>query len=395
MFDSKRIPLTKALVFIVLLASLTFFGCIGPRGWAGTTVDGDALLVGSMDGRVVRLDLSARQEKREFPADGEWEWEPDEESSAGLFDCTSRGQFAGGKIYGDPVRDGDFVYIGTYAGNVYAIDARDPTNVHTEWSYDTDSSIVGGIAVANGAVYVGASDGKLYALEAIANGSEGRLREGFEPFETGDKIWSTPLVDGGIVYFGSLDHKLYAIDAFTGEPVWDEPFVTGGAIASTPLIVDGVLYFGAFDSKFYAVYASSGEAKWTSPFEADNWFWTRAVYDTARSAVYACSLDHKVYSIDAETGEARWDEPFVTDSTLLSAPVMSAGIVVVASEKGSVYGLNPDTGEEQWSGSVDVKGGIHAPLTAQDGKVYVNALNNDVHSLLAGDDGRTEWSLSL
>ena len=66
-------------------------------------------------------------------------------------------------------------------------------------------------AVAEGAVFVGSQNGKVYALDA----------------NTGAVLWSTliggsssmeasPAVAGGIVYVGSPDDHLYALNAKTG-----------------------------------------------------------------------------------------------------------------------------------------------------------------------------------
>ncbi|RZB13734.1 hypothetical protein StrepF001_42475 [Streptomyces sp. F001] len=63
-------------------------------------------------------------------------------------------------------------------------------------------------AVANGIVYIGSGDGRIYAL----NAASGNVRW---TYETGDVVWSSPTVADGIVYIGSIDHRVYALDAAT------------------------------------------------------------------------------------------------------------------------------------------------------------------------------------
>jgi outer membrane protein assembly factor BamB len=58
-------------------------------------------------------------------------------------------------------------------------------------------------AVANGVVYVGSSDDKVYAL----NASTGAL---LSSYTTGSSVYSSPAVANGVVYIGSLDKKVYA-----------------------------------------------------------------------------------------------------------------------------------------------------------------------------------------
>lgn len=391
MFDIKRTRSTKPIVIAISLAVLALSGCIGPRGWPGVVVDGDTLFVGSMDGRVVRLEVSARQEDKGVPykPDGEWVWEPEKKTTGGIFTCAGAGQFSVGAVYGPPAIGNDTVYITTYNGKVYAIDAEYGDEVWEE-PFDTDGAIVGGVAVADDTLFVGSSNGKLYAVDV----STGKAKRGFEPYPTGDKIVSTPVVQDGVVYFGSLDHKLYAIDADTGELKWEKPFKTGGGIASPPLIVEDVLYFGSFDSKFYAVNAGTGAEEWVFD-EARNWFWSEALYNDG--IIYAASLDHNVYALDAESGEltSQWSpNPFPTGGKIRSSPVIVGDVLVVASEDGKVYGIDLETGEEEWQR--DLKSSILAPLAAAGaGLVYINGRHDNTLYAFDGETGQMKWSVSL
>ena len=70
-------------------------------------------------------------------------------------------------------------------------------------------------------------------------------------FETGNKIWSMPVVYEDVVYFGSLDHNVYAVSLKdtgslrAGDEMWR--FETDGAVAATPLVMNGRVYIGSFD----------------------------------------------------------------------------------------------------------------------------------------------------
>ena len=60
----------------------------------------------------------------------------------------------------------------------------------------------------------------------------------------------SPVVANGVVYIGSQDHKMYAIDALSGQVLWT--YVTGDIIGDSAAVADGVLYFGSFDKNLYA-----------------------------------------------------------------------------------------------------------------------------------------------
>jgi outer membrane protein assembly factor BamB len=215
---------------------------------------------------------------------------------------------------------------------------------------------VGSPIVADGILYIGSSDGKLYAIDAAT----GKLAWD-SPYVTGDKIWSTPLVHEGVVYVGSFDNKLHAIDAAVGTPIWE--FEAGGTIGATPLIYNGTIYFGSFDRKFHAVDASTGQAKeGFVPYAAGNWFWGKALA-YGDTIIVGC-LDNRVYALDAESGELRWE--------------YKTG--------GPVSGDYPH-GEDYF-------GPMSSPLYAGDGEVYIHDQQNNKLYSLGALDGREIWSVS-
>ncbi|PTY00525.1 S8 family serine peptidase [Opitutus sp. ER46] len=99
--------------------------------------------------------------------------------------------------------DGKTVYIATSEGRLEAVNAASGVPV---WAYQCADSILACTPAidANGVIYVGAYDGKLYAI--TANGALRRI------WATGSRIRSSPLIAGTSLYVGSYDFKLYAFD---------------------------------------------------------------------------------------------------------------------------------------------------------------------------------------
>ena len=79
---------------------------------------------------------------------------------------------------------------------------------------------------------------------------------------TGGGIASSPAVADGVVYAGSLDGKLYAFDAATGAVLWTA--TTGSSIYSSPAVAKGVVYVGGKDTKLYAYNATTGAVLWSA-----------------------------------------------------------------------------------------------------------------------------------
>jgi len=373
MFDTRLIKPTKAILVVILLASLALSACYGPRGWPGTQSEGDTLYVCTMDGRVLALNPDSGSWK--------WDWQPTEKQggqAASFLSCGAGGSLVGGLLYGAPAIANGLVYVGFHTGKVYAVDAARGVQ---EWDYDIRSAIAGGLVVGNNTVFVGSSNGKLSALDA-GNGS---LKW---EFSSENEVWATPQVIDDTVYFGSLDHSLYALNATDGTKKW--AFETGGGIASTPLIVEGVVYIGSFDKKFYAIYADTGTPKWI--FEgAGNWFWSQAVYDNG--IIYVGCLDHNVYAIDAGNGTMVWPKPFDAGSLVRASPAIAGGVLVVASEVGKVYGLDLRTGEKKWQFD-GIKTKVLASFCAAGGTVYINNQDNNLYAL-DGETGHQVWSVPL
>lgn len=119
------------------------------------------------------------------------------------------------------------VYVGSEDGYLYAFDANGVINCTTGngthtcqplWVGATHGYVQSSPAVANGVVYVGSGDGNLYAFDAAGIiGCSGRPTvcnplSGFYTNDNGSVHGnSSPAVSGGWVYVGSSDGYLYAL----------------------------------------------------------------------------------------------------------------------------------------------------------------------------------------
>ena len=118
--------------------------------------------------------------------------------------------------------------------------------------------------VANGLLYVGSHDGKIYSLNATTGmvGYDWELHNTVVwSYDTGDMImFSAPAISGGNLYVGGYNGKIYCLNAQTGSYLWS--YQTGYAVVSSPTVVDGVVYVGSEDNSIYALDASNGELVW-------------------------------------------------------------------------------------------------------------------------------------
>src|SRR3990172_7326231 len=114
------------------------------------------------------------------------------------------------------------------------------------WRFDRgELGHISSPAVVEGVVYVGSYEGYLYALDAESG-------EMLWRFKAGDRVYSSPAVVEGVVYTGSGDGYLYALDADSGKMLWRDPWGYGYPVGgefrtevSSTAVADGVVYVGS------------------------------------------------------------------------------------------------------------------------------------------------------
>jgi outer membrane protein assembly factor BamB len=348
----KKTPFILLLIFTIIIIT-TFSGCSSgalTRGWSGVVPASGSLYLGGMDGKIYAVN----------PANGTIVWATELEPlpAGGWFSPTS---FAA--IYSTPASDGKMVFAGSYLltgsaehGRIFGLNAENGTVV---WTYPArgtlGATVIGSIAVANGLVYAGATDHKIYALNAATGEKKWE-------FTTGDQIWAGPVVQNGVVYAGSFDKTLYALDATTGLEKWH--FETDGAIVAPVLVFNNIVYVGSYNRHFYALDAANGSVKWD--LNAGNGFW--ATPAIAANALYIPCLDGKVYIVELGTGR---DLGTANLGSYLSAtPAVVGDSVIVATPEGSLFLLN--TQNYNAPAFIDLKSTVFADLASANDTIYVH-----------------------
>ena len=138
-------------------------------------------------------------------------------------------------------------------------------------------------------VYIGSFDGNVFALER----------------RTGKVQWRFPVADFAYapsagpdgIYFGSRDLNVYKLDPKTGRMIWK--FYAGGI--AVPIESEGKAYFGSYSNNVYCLDSVTGKQIWS--FKT-NGFVTFVRVSEGR--LYAGSWDCNMYCLDAETGELIW-----------------------------------------------------------------------------------------
>jgi len=256
-----------------------------------------------------------------------------------------------------------------------------------KWSYTTGYRVESSPAIgADGTIYVGSGDGKLYAIN-----SAGTLK-----WSCTIGYPSSPAIGAdGTVYVGSSDHKLYAIGP-NGTLKWS--YVLGGMVLSSPAIgADGTVYVGSLSYMWYGqgLYAMnpSGTLKWcyTTEYSIES-----GPAIGADGTVYVGSnYGDKLYAVNPD-GTLRWS--YTTSWGEHSTPAIAddgtvyvGSILYDGSLGGKLYAINPD-GTLKWSYSTQ-HGIESSPAIAVDGTIYVGSNCRKLHAV--NPDGTLKWSYTF
>lgn len=142
----------------------------------------------------------------------------------------------------------------TAASSDTTISATNAAQLALKWTFKTGGPIAASPTIANNTVFVGSWDGNMYSLDAATGVQKWRT---FLGITTADPICippqlgisSTATVDNGVVYVGGGDSNWYALSAASGTILWSVPTGDNSAAGghynwSSPLIYNGYAYIG-------------------------------------------------------------------------------------------------------------------------------------------------------
>ena len=265
------------------------------------------------------------------------------------------------------------------------------------WQFKTGGPINASPVVANGILYIGSTDGKLYALDAKEWGIKWA-------FNAGSAIRFSAVVWGGRVYFSTRDNMVYALDAKTGDVLWE--FKAKGWMDSPPVVFDRTVYTGAFPTRIYLLDAFTGKLKSERQrtitingieygcanaefrpiipqYNANLWRKYTAGSEsypiTANGFVYIGALNGEIHAIDATSKTEVWSHQ--VGGPVNAAPAISDGVLYAASTDGSIYAFASAT--ESTPIADDIR--EHGTVTRDNAPVY--AEKNATSPLYRLNDG--------
>lgn len=198
-----------------------------------------------------------------------------------------------GRLWAQPITDGERIYVTSLDHSVFAIDLE---TYEILWREDLGGAIPGGVVIGG--------DGMLYV------GSLAKQLEQFDPatgehtsvLDTNGWIWGTPIVDGDNLYFGDVDGYFYSYNTKESKLNF-EPVKPDAAITASPMVLGDRVLIATESGNIFAV---DGEGKSVLWFEAENSkAYTTPVFAGGHVLVAYLESDYYLVALDEE-GHQAW-----------------------------------------------------------------------------------------
>ena len=386
-------------MFGVLLIVAVTAGCVNdltPHGaWSSPVIVDDKLLIGNVDGNLVRLDLATGN------LDSGWSY-PREDGLGAIY-CDVL--VADGAVYGSgyTCRGDDC------EGEIFAVDLIDGFSIWGQSGLSLKTKLIGQVGLLGTTLFVGTSalgdeddgaDGYLYALDTTPGTSS--IVKWRIPLD--GNAWGGVAVEDSMAYLATMAGTVYAINVKDAEPggLFDQDpslrvawtFETGNAIAGPLNIVDDNIYFGNLASKVYKIniLARNAEARSANTnsdrtkidaangewiFDAGAWVWAKPVKEDG--TLFVSALDGSIYAVDDSTGEKIWSAS--VEGQIVSSPILfdrkrgqtRERALAVPSGDENVWVISVIDGREL--GVFVTEESVKSSPLVYEGNLYVHALN--------------------
>ncbi|HZS84091.1 MAG TPA: PQQ-binding-like beta-propeller repeat protein [Stellaceae bacterium] len=254
-----------------------------------------------------------------------------------------------GRILAPPVVGGDRIFTLDSGSTVSAFERKTGRRV---WDVDVapedaGKASGGGVAYADGRVFVGTGYAQVVALDA-ATGKEVWRQNVMAPLR------SAPTVADGRVFAVTVDNQLDVLSAADGHQLWTQSGTpeTAGLLGGASPAVEGDVVVVAYSSgELFALRVENGRQLWS-----DNLALTRrtdaisALADIRgrpvidRGSVYAISHSGRMVAIDLRTGERTWEQDIGGTET----PWVAGDFIYLVTNDSELICLTRRDGRVRW-----------------------------------------------
>lgn len=305
-----------------------------------------------------------------------------------------------GKMFGEPVLKDGRVYAGTDSGLLYALNLHGSERV--AWTFQAPTSLRSTPTVVNDRVFVGATDGTFYAINAATGALQWKHLTPRE--DRAFQLFSLATVADGRVYVGSASRNLYCLDESSGILLWK--FDVGSWIRSRPLIVNGIIFVATVDGYVQALKDAHGGVKAVWKQKVSDGIYCDLVGDTRGLLVETADL--YLISMSIQDGHIKWKHSLlecayvrgrrvladVRPNIFQSSPTIAHGRVYIGGPNRFVFAIDAVSGKELWR--FETSGKVSAAPTVAEGLICFGEFGGN-QNFYAVDSvtGKPKWSRAL
>lgn len=266
-------------------------------------------------------------------------------------------------------------------------DSQLPEKLELLWAFQVGDMIESTAAIVDDVVYVGASDGYLYAIDAQTGKNTWK-------YHAAAPIKSSPSIHKGVIYFGDEDGIFHAVDIATRKKKWQ--YTTDGEIISSANFAGDQVIFGSYDGFLYCLNIKNGELAWK--FETEGYVHGSPAIFGNFVIVTGCDSYLRVINIDdgkqvqqVELGAYVGASPAILDSN--QNPKTNSEVRAYCGTYGNeVLGVDLTSGDIAWRYENPVcKLPFFASAAVTENLVIIGGRDKMVHALTP-EKGETQWT---
>ena len=293
------------------------------------------------EGRVYTMDAEAQVTAFDLAGRTIWTQDltpPNERSDEGL---------GGGLAYADGM-----LYVTSGFGRLVALD---PATGAQRWDQRLDTAVSAAPTISDGTAYIAARNGTGWAIDTTT----GRILWQIVAGKTDRGLFGgpSPVIAGDLVVFPFATGQMVAADRATGNRRWlasvagardDRVFSQVRDLTGDPVVVGEILIAGSHGGRTSAFDIDGGAPLWTAEEGA------MSPVIVAAGSVFLVSDTNRLVRLDLETGEIIWrvDLPLFTRERASRikgtyahfGPVLAGGRLLVLSDDGYIRSFDPASG---------------------------------------------------
>lgn len=298
-----------------------------------------------------------------------------------------------GHIGGEPLLDGNDVFVGTQHGVVYCVCVRpdraaeqnvfnaiidgEDRNATIRWQCKIDGGVNHSFAVDDRHVWFGANDGGIHCLDRATGAPVWKyVVEAPEP--RAFKQFTTPLIHGDCVFVGGANRMVYCLDRLNGALRWTHR--TKDWVRARPLVCRDRLFVMAMDGML-TILSLDGKVLGETRIA------THPVYSDLvrfKDTILVNDTNLTLWCVDRD-GAVRWHRPVIDSFTMDGRRILTDqlaggtyfqgkcaaadGSVFFGTHSRFVHAVDPATGAEKWK--FEMSAAVCTAPTFSAGRLFV------------------------